>query len=77
MMNDWLHTAIKPQVVRRGLLYAVFVGSLLVAINHGDAIARRKVTPTRLWKIGLTIVVPYLVSTMSSVGAMRQAETEV
>jgi len=72
-MNEWFQIARTPQVVRRGLLYSVVVGSLLVSINHGDAIAQGDVPFDRLWRICLTMVVPYLVSTFSSVGAMREA----
>jgi len=53
MMHDWIQLAIKPQVVRRGMLYAPLVGSLLVAINHGDAIARGDEASAQLVKIGL------------------------
>jgi len=60
-----------PTVVRRGLGYAVVVGTILIAINHGDALLRGEVTAGRLWRMGLTVVVPYVVSTLSSVGAMR------
>lgn len=64
-------------VVRRALGYAVIVGALLIVINHGDAIVRGDLDPVRLFKMGLTILVPYMVSTLSSVQAMRaSAQTE-
>jgi len=64
-------------VVRRALGYAVIVGALLIAINHGDAIVRGDLDPLRLFKMGLTVLVPYMVSTLSSVQAMRaSAQTE-
>ncbi len=71
-MRDWLRVAFQPSVLRRGLLYAVVVGSVLVGINHGDAILRGDVDGGRLLRIALTVVVPYLVSTFSSVGAIRE-----
>jgi hypothetical protein len=58
--------------VRRGLLYAVVVGSVLVSINHGDAILRNDVGGGRLLRIALTVLVPYIVSTSSSVAAIRE-----
>ncbi len=58
-------------VVRRALGYAVIVGALLIAINHGDAIVRGDLDPLRLFKMVLTVLVPYMVSTLSSVQAMR------
>ena len=58
-------------VVRRALLYALVVGAVLIAINHGDALLTGQVTAERWWKMGLTVLVPYTVSTLSSVGALR------
>jgi hypothetical protein len=63
--------ALAPSVVRRALGYAVGVGALLIAINHGDALIRGEWTRDRLLKMGLTVLVPYCVSTLSSVGARR------
>lgn len=65
--------AFQPAVVRRACGYAVVVGAILIAINHGDAILAGELDATRWWKMGLTVLVPYTVSTLSSVGAMRQA----
>ncbi|MDP3910007.1 MAG: nitrate/nitrite transporter NrtS [Gemmatimonadales bacterium] len=69
-MSEWIRLAGSGPVVRRALKYAVVVGALLIAINHGDAIARGAIDGVSLWKMGLTVCVPYLVSTFSSVGAM-------
>jgi hypothetical protein len=72
-----LEIATSWPVVRRALGYAVIVGALLIAINHGDAIVRGDLDPVRLFKMGLTVLVPYMVSTLSSVQAMRaSAQTE-
>jgi hypothetical protein len=65
--------AFQPSVVRRACGYALVVGAILIVINHGDAILAGEVDATRWWKMGLTVLVPYTVSTLSSVGAMRQA----
>jgi hypothetical protein len=46
------------------------VGSILIAINHGDAILSGELTRTNYLKMALTVVVPYVVSVLSSVGAM-------
>lgn len=54
-------------------MYAVVVGTILITINHADAILRGDVTTDRLLKMGLTVMVPYIVSTLSSVGALRSA----
>lgn len=72
-MSDWIRCATAPSVVRRALMYAVVVGAILIAINHGDAILGGEVAPGRLLRMGLTVLVPYCVSTFSSVGAMLEA----
>lgn len=71
-MPDWLLIALEPRTVARGIKFAVVVGAVLIAINHGDAILAGNVDRARLVRMGLTVVVPYLVSTFSSVGATLQ-----
>ena len=71
----FLGLALSPRVVRRALLYACIVGAVLIAINHGDALLAGRVSSDRWWKMGLTVLVPYTVSTLSSVGALRSVET--
>jgi hypothetical protein len=70
-MTSSLQLATSPDVVRRALWYSVVVGSILIAINHGDALVHGDVEPTRLLKMALTAFVPYVVSTLSSVQALR------
>ena len=70
MNREWIRLATSRPVVLRALMYAVVVGAILIAINHADAILAGNVSPGRLWKMGLTVLVPYMVSTLSSVGAM-------
>ena len=74
-MSNWISLALQPAIVRRALIYAVVVGAILITINHGDAILRGDVPAGRLLKMGLTVLVPYLVSTFSSVGAIRQMQS--
>ena len=71
----WLKLALEPRTIRRGLAYAAVVGAILVTINHFELlIGEAELTPSRLVKIALTVVVPYLVSTFSSVGAQLAHE---
>jgi hypothetical protein len=70
-VKEWLRLAFGGSVVRRACLYAVCVGALLIAINHGDAILRGDVSTGRILRMMLTAIVPYAVSTASSVGALR------
>jgi hypothetical protein len=64
-------------VVKRALGYLVVVGGVLIAINHGDALLRGEVDAVRWIKMLLTPLVPYAVSTLSSVGAIRSAAVDV
>jgi len=69
--SSWLSLAVSRQVVSRALGYGLLVGTLLIVINHGDVLARGELDRTLLLKMALTPLVPYLVSTCSSVSAMR------
>ena len=75
-MKEWFQLALEPSVVKRALVFAGVVGVILIAINHGDALLRGEINSVRLLKMGLTVLVPYLVSTFSSVGAMRKYQCE-
>jgi adenine deaminase len=70
--STWLATATRPAVVRRALGTAVVVGAALIAINHGDAVVAGAVDGARALKMALTVLVPYCVSTASSVGAIME-----
>ena len=70
MIRDWMHIASRRPIVMRGMKYVVVVGSILIVINHGNAIAAGTVDSTRIVQMILTLLVPYCVSTASSVGAI-------
>lgn len=67
--------AIQPDIVRRAFGYAVVVGALLIAINHGDSLLNGELSRAQSLKMLLTVFVPYCVSTASSVGAIRRTRT--
>ena len=69
-MQQWFVLALKPSVVKRGIKYALIVGSILILINHSDAILNHQVTVSRFLRMLLTVLVPYTVSTLSSVGTL-------
>ncbi len=71
-MRDGLNLALKPSVVKRSLKYALVVGLLLILINHSDALLAGRVSCSRLMRMALTVLVPYTVSTFSSVGALLE-----
>lgn len=70
-MDEWIRIACSGPVVRRALGYALAVGALLIAINHGDALLEGQLDPARVLRMALTALVPYMVSTLSSVQALR------
>ncbi len=49
----------------------VVVGTILIAINHGGALIRGELDGGHVLQICLTLLVPYGVSTSSSVAALR------
>jgi hypothetical protein len=76
VVSQWFRVARRPVIVRRAIAFAIVVGAVLIGINHGDAILRGDVSTLRLCKMALTVVVPYAVSTLSSVAAVVEQERE-
>ncbi len=72
----WLGVALSGPVVRRATFYMIAIGGVLIAINHGDALLRGDLDRVRLLKLVLTPLVPYCVSTLSSVSAIRALRSE-
>jgi hypothetical protein len=75
-MKETVRLALQPSVVRRALKYAFVVGLVLISINHGDAILKGQMSASRLFKMALTVMVPYVVSTLSSVGALKDRNAQ-
>jgi hypothetical protein len=69
--ESWLATATRPSVVWRSGRLAVIVGTILTCINQGDVILSGNVKMIHVFKIVFTYCVPYVVSTLASVGALR------
>ena len=63
--------AFRRSVVERSSAYGIVVGAVLILINHGEAILEGEVDANQVVKMELTVIVPYVVSTLSGVGAMR------
>ena len=68
----WLQMAAHPGTVRRARITAVVVGTILISINHGPAILAGEVTAGRVLQMCLTVLVPYAVSTGSSVATRAE-----
>ena len=69
---SFLNLALRKSVIRRAIKIALVVGCILALINHGDRIVFQDMKPVDWFKILLTFCVPYCVSTVSSVLAIRQ-----
>jgi hypothetical protein len=50
-------------LVRRSAVVALIVGSVLLAINQGDALLAGRWEAALVWKAPLTYLVPFLVAT--------------
>lgn len=64
--------ALSNEVVNTALKVALLVGSILALINHGTAIIHATLSTTNIYQIILTYLVPYCVSTYSSVKAIQK-----
>jgi len=69
-MYDWLKIALRRDVLVRGLKAGAVVGTILAAINQGDLILAGALSVDNAWKILLTYLVPFCVSTYASVSAI-------
>ncbi len=67
----------RPMVLR-SLLIAAFVGTILTAINQGNLIVQGQWSWQLVWKVPLTYLVPYCVSTAGALfnGRTRSAAQE-
>ena len=65
--SKWFRVAISPSVMKRSACYAVVVGALLILINHGPCVLNDMYTLECLLQSILSVIVPYMVVTISSV----------
>ncbi len=70
-IQEYLKLATQWSVVRRSVFFAIVVGSILVAINHGRCVLAGKFNLNCMVSCILTVIVPYCVSTISSVLARQ------
>ena len=75
-MKEWFNVAMRRDVVSRGFKVGLIVGTILTAINYGDAILTGQLMPSAAWKIPLTYLVPYCVSTYAGCEAILQKQNE-
>jgi copper chaperone CopZ len=71
-LKDWLDYARQRDIVLCALKMAAIVGTILMLINHGEELFFSTLTTLDWVQIGLTYLVPYCVSTYSSVETARR-----
>ena len=70
--HSFLTLAFRESVIKRAIKIALIVGCILALINHGDRIIFQDMQSVDWFKILLTFCVPYCVSTISSVLAIKR-----
>ena len=70
---EYFKIATEWPIVRRAILMAIVVGFVLVSINHGMCVYKGMFSLTCFWQCALTFLVPYSVSTISSVLAVKSS----
>jgi len=69
--ENWLHTAMRPEVMRRSRRLALLVGTILILVNYADRVVTGAIVPMDYVKMLMTYFVPYGVTTYASVSAIR------
>lgn len=72
MLHKYLSIALSNEVAVTALRLALVVGTILAIINHGAEILQGTLTKGNIYQIALTYLVPYSVSTYSSVKAIQK-----
>lgn len=70
----FLSLLIHPAAIRRALIISAIIGTLLILINQGDILIVGGMPP--LWKIILTYLVPYGVSSYSTAASLYAAQED-
>ena len=74
-IKEYLSLATRRSIVKRGLGFSIVVGSILVLINHGDRLNSDDINQIPIYKVLLTYLVPYVVSSLSSIQAHLSQNT--
>ena len=75
--GDLMKFGFMPCVVKRATIMAIVVGTILIAINHGNCLCVGDCDYFRVFQCLLTYLVPYSVSTVSSVMAIAANQNPV
>jgi len=74
-LKQRIKIACKPKVISTAARFALIVGPILGMINHGDSIINNSMSGEAWLKSALTMCVPYIVSTLSSITAYRDCDS--
>jgi hypothetical protein len=72
--RSWIRVASERAVLRRALVSCVAVGIFLTVVNHGSELLRGNMSLGLVAQIVITLLVPFVVSITSSVGAVADRE---
>ncbi len=69
-MAEFIHVAMRATVLKRAIIIALIVGTIIAVINYYDKMIAASLSSSDIIKIAITFLVPYAVSTISSVMAI-------
>ena len=73
-MKSLFRYAIDKVCVYRSIKIALVVGTINALVTQYDAVFHRTLTPTNIWQIVLTYMIPFGVATISSTLQARRDE---
>ena len=73
-MYSFLNIALREDIRIRALKVSLGVGSILALINHGNSFFNGELELLNFFQIIATFLAPYLVSTYSSINAIKYQE---
>jgi hypothetical protein len=66
--REFWRSAKRPLVLRRCVVIAIVVGTLLTLINEFDAILGSRSDPALAWRVGANYLIPFVVSNLGAMG---------
>jgi hypothetical protein len=75
-LSDLWRSARRPRVLRRCLVIAAVVGTVLTTINLGDLILRGPLDVRLAMKIGANFVVPFIVSNLGAMASLPDRRSD-
>lgn len=73
LAGSWSAHLRDPVAMRRTLLIALIVGTILSAVNQGDHLVHGEVGPVIVLRIAANYITPWIVSSIGYVSARRRA----